>query len=57
MLEIFAIVYLEKDVLQARKDIIEKLYKQKEVEKVDKVFVYKMDSFLDVDNVRWNIYY
>ena len=53
-LEIFAIVNFENDVLQARKDIIEKLCKQKEVEKVDKVFVDKMESFMDVDNVRWN---
>ena len=45
---------VENYVLQARKDIIEKLCKQKEVEKVDKVFVDKMESFMDVDNVRWN---
>ena len=53
-LEVFAIVNSENDVLEARKTIIERLDKQKEVIKVEKVFVDKSETFFDVDNVRWN---
>ena len=40
--------------LEARKNIIEKLNEQDEVEKVLKVYVDTFDSYIDVDNVRWN---
>ena len=38
----------------ARKDLIESLSTHKEVEKVDKVFVDKNETFVDIDNLRWN---
>ena len=41
-------------MLEARKDIIDNLGKQNEVEEVIKVFVDKSETFFDVDNVRWN---
>ena len=53
-LEVFAIVNFENDVLEARKVIIEQLGTQKEVVKVEKVFINKSETFFDVDNVRWN---
>ena len=53
-LEVFAIVNSENDVLEARKTIIERLDKQKEVLKVEKVFMDKLETFFDVDNVRWS---
>ena len=53
-LEVFAIVDFENNVLEARKDIIDNLGKQNEVEEVIKVFVDKSETFFDVDNVRWN---
>ena len=53
-LEVFATVDFENNVLESRKDIIENLGKQNEVEEVIKVFVDKSETFIDVDNVRWN---
>ena len=53
-LEVFMLVGNENDVLEARKELIEKLSKQNGVEKVDKVFVDKNETFLDIDNLRWN---
>ena len=37
-----------------RQILIEKLNEQDEVEIVDKVFVDKNESFVDVDNLQWN---
>ena len=34
--------------------LIKKLNEQNEVESVDKVFVDKNESFLDIDNLQWN---
>ena len=53
-LEVFALVDIENDVLEARKNIIEKLSEQEEVSEVLKVYVSKMDTIMDVDNLRWN---
>ena len=53
-LEVFAIVDFDNNVLEARKEIIDNLGKQKEVEEVLKIFVDKSETFFDVDNVRWN---
>ena len=44
----------ENNVLEARKDLIENLSAQKEVENVDKVYVDKNETFIDIDNLRWN---
>ena len=44
----------ENNVLEARKDLIENLSAQKEVENVDKVYVDKNETFMDIDNLRWN---
>ena len=53
-LEVFAIVDFDNNVLEARKEIIDNLGKQKEVEEVLKICVDKSETFFDVDNVRWN---
>ena len=46
-LEVFMLVDNENNVLEARKDLIENLIGQKEVENVG-----KNDTFIDVDNLR-----
>jgi DNA-binding Lrp family transcriptional regulator len=53
-LEVFALVDLKINVLEARKNIIEKLSEQEEVSEVLKVYVNKSDTNMDVDNLRWN---
>ena len=53
-LEIFCLVENENDVFATRTMSIEKLNEQNEVESVDKVFVDKNESFLDIDNLQWN---
>ena len=40
--------------MEARKRILEKLDEMEEIDKVLKVYVDKSESFMDVDNVRWN---
>ena len=44
----------ENNVLEARNIWMEKLNEQKEVSKVEKVYVNKNDTFIDIDNLRWN---
>ena len=53
-LEVFLLVGNENDVHEARKMLMEKLNEQKEVVKVEKVYVDKNDTFIDKDNLRWN---
>ena len=53
-LEVFAIVDFGVDALETRKNIIDKLNEQSDVEKVLKVFVNKADNFMDINNVIWN---
>ena len=53
-LEVFALVDIDNDVLKARGRVIEKLKDQKEVIEVSKVFVSKVETHQDVDNLRWN---
>ena len=53
-LEVFLLVGDENDVLEARKILMEKLNEQKEVSKVEQVYVNKNDTFIDIDNLRWN---
>ena len=53
-IEIFCLVDGEKDVLVTRQNLIEKLNDQKEVESVEKVYVDKTESFIDVDDLQWN---
>ena len=52
-LEVFALV-LTDNVLETRKNIIETLNKQAEVEEVLKAFISKVESFSDVDGLAWN---
>ena len=51
-LELFTIDF-ENDVLEARKNVIEKLEEQNEVEKVLKVYVDKFERFVDTNNILW----
>ena len=53
-LEVFALVDLENNVLEARENKIKKLSEQEEVSEVLKVYVNKSDTNMDVDNLRWN---
>ena len=50
----FILVEYEKDVLEARKVLIDNLNAQKEVETVQTVYVDKNEAFVDVDHLRWN---
>ena len=50
-LEVFALVDTD-NVLETRKLIIEKLSEQEEVEEVLKVFVSKVESYFDVNNIK-----
>ena len=52
-LEDFALVTTD-NVLETRKNIIENLNKQDEVEEVLKAFISKVESFSDVDGLVWN---
>ena len=52
-LEVFALVTTD-NVLETRKNIIENLNKQDEVEEVLKAFISKVESFSDVDGLVWN---
>ena len=51
-LELFTIDF-DNDVLEARKNVIEKLEEQNEVEKVLKVYVDKFERFVDTNNILW----
>ena len=42
------------DVLEVRKQLIEKLEEQDEVEQVLKVYVNKIDAFIDENNIKWH---
>ena len=53
-LEIFALVDSGNDVFETRKSIIEKLLEQKDIEKVLKLYIDKMYTYADVNNVFWN---
>ena len=52
--EIFALVDFGDDGLKARKPIIENILKQDEVEQVLKLYIDKMYTHVDVDNICWN---
>ena len=52
-LEVFAPVFTD-NVLENRKNIMEKLNEQDEVEDVEKAFISKVESYSDVDNLFWN---
>ena len=41
-------------MFEARKALIDRLSDQKEVEKVDKIYVDKNESFTDIHNLKWN---
>ena len=41
------------DVLEVRKQLIEKLEEQDEVEHVLKVYVNKIGAFIDENNIKW----
>ena len=41
-------------MLETRQNLIDKLNNQREVESVDKVYVDKNESFIDVNNLQWN---
>ena len=43
-----------RQVLDTRKHIIRKLSEQEEVDEVLKVFVSKVESYFDVNNIKWN---
>ena len=53
-LEVFTLVDIENDVLEARKKVMDKLKEQSDVESVKTVYVSKNDSFFDIDDLRWN---
>ena len=53
-LEIFCLVEDGKDVHVTRQILIDKLKNQEEVETVDKVYVDKNESFIDVNSLQWN---
>ena len=53
-LEVFCLVENEKNVLETRQNLIDKLNNLKEIESVDKVYVDKNESFIDVNNLQWN---
>ena len=53
-LELFTLVNFENNVLEARQVVMEKLNEQSEVEKVKTVYVNKSDTYMDIDNLRWN---
>ena len=53
-LEVFILVEYDLDVFEARKALIDRLSDQKEVEKVEKVYVDKNESFTDIHNLKWN---
>ena len=53
-LDVFALVDFENDVLKARKEVIEKLEEQVEVEQVKTVYINKSDTYFDKDDLRWN---
>ena len=53
-LEVFLLVGDENNVLEVRKVQTENLSALEEVEKVDKVYVDKNDTFVDIHNLRWN---
>ena len=50
----FLLVGDENNVLEARKVLSENLSALEEVEKVDKVYVDKNDTFVDIHDLRWN---
>ena len=52
-LEVFALVFTD-NVLETRKNIMEKLNEQDEVEDVEKAFISKVESYSDVDSLFWN---
>ena len=52
-LELFAID-VSSDVIEAEQKIIEKLLEQDEVDKVLKLYIDKMVTYVDVHNVYWN---
>ena len=53
-LEVFLLVEDETNVLEARKALIENLSAMDEVEKVEKVYVDKNETFKGIYNLRWN---
>ena len=53
-LEVFLLVEYEVDVFEARKVLIDKLSAQKEVNKVNTVYVDKSEAFIDKNNLKWN---
>ena len=50
----FALVDWDIDVMEARKRILDKLGATDEVQDILKVHVNKFESFLNVDDLRWN---
>ena len=51
-LEVFILVEYDIDVFEARKGLIDKLSAQKEVNKVNTVYVDKNEAFIDINNLK-----